>query len=99
MGDITQHQELPQTRVLAVELFDLWGIDFMGPFPTSYGLSYILVAVDYMSKRMEVVSTTTNEAREVTKFMRHNIFTRFGTPVQLLVMRDPISVISYSITY
>ena len=33
---------------LQVELFDVWGIDFMGPFPKSYDSEYILVAVDYV---------------------------------------------------
>ena len=36
--------------ILVVEIFDVWGIDFMGPFPSSFGYEYILVAVDYVSK-------------------------------------------------
>ncbi|GJU22186.1 reverse transcriptase domain-containing protein [Tanacetum coccineum] len=35
------------------EIFDIWGIDFMGPFPSSRGNKYILVAVDYLSKWVE----------------------------------------------
>ncbi|RVW62656.1 Transposon Ty3-I Gag-Pol polyprotein [Vitis vinifera] len=35
---------------LIVDVFDVWGIDFMGPFPMSFGHSYILVGVDYVSK-------------------------------------------------
>ncbi|CAM8991425.1 unnamed protein product [Rhodiola kirilowii] len=38
---------MPQQVMLEVEIFDVWGIDFMGPFPPSYGSRYILVAVDY----------------------------------------------------
>jgi hypothetical protein len=44
-----------------VELFDVWGIDFMGPFPSSMGNKYILVVVDYVSKWIEVVVSPTNE--------------------------------------
>ncbi|XP_062099809.1 uncharacterized protein LOC133805655 [Humulus lupulus] len=57
------------------------GIDFMGAFPPSFGNLYILLAVDYVSKWVEVVATTTNDARVVVKFMQKNIFfSRFGTP-------------------
>ena len=41
---------MPLNTILDVELFDRWGIDFMGPFPSSYGYKYILLAVDYVSK-------------------------------------------------
>ena len=40
---------------LIVDLFDVWGIDFMGPFPMSFGNSYILVGVDYVSKWVEAI--------------------------------------------
>ena len=39
-------QELPLNTILVIELFDAWGIDFMGPFVSSHGMKYILVAVD-----------------------------------------------------
>jgi len=41
---------MPQQGILEVELFDIWGIDFMGPFSPSYNNLSILVAVDYVSK-------------------------------------------------
>ena len=37
-------------EILEVEVFDAWGIEFMGPFPSSFGDHYILVDVDYVSK-------------------------------------------------
>ena len=37
-------------NILEVELFDVWGIDFMGPFPHSFGFVYILLVIDYVSK-------------------------------------------------
>ena len=71
---------MPLNSILEVELFDVWGIDFMGPFPSSYGNKYILLAVDYVSKWVEVIPTVTCDAKVVLKFLLKNIFLRFGTP-------------------
>ena len=47
---------MPMNPILIVDLFDVWGIDFMeGPFPMSFGNSYILVGVDYVSKWIEAI--------------------------------------------
>ena len=51
----------------------------MGPFPPSFGCEYILVAVDYASKWVEAIASKTNDGHVVTKFLRDNIFSRFGT--------------------
>ncbi|KAL4378778.1 hypothetical protein GQ457_02G021180 [Hibiscus cannabinus] len=67
-------------NILEVELFDVWGIDFMGPFPSSFGNLYILLAIDYVSKWVEAIATTHNDAKTVQRFIKKNIFTRFGTP-------------------
>ncbi|XP_008245146.2 PREDICTED: uncharacterized protein LOC103343257 [Prunus mume] len=80
MGNISRRNEMPLKNILFVELFDVWGIDFMGPFPSSFGYTYILVAVDYVSKGVEAIATKTNDHKVVLKFLRDNIFTRFGTP-------------------
>ncbi|GJU42977.1 reverse transcriptase domain-containing protein [Tanacetum coccineum] len=61
------------------EIFDVWGIDFMGPFPSSRGNKYILVAVDYLSKWVKAKALPTNDARVVVKFLK-SLFARFGTP-------------------
>ncbi|GJU70156.1 reverse transcriptase domain-containing protein [Tanacetum coccineum] len=47
-GKISQRDEMPQNSIQVCEIFDIWGIDFMGPFPSSRGNKYILVAVDYV---------------------------------------------------
>lgn len=47
---LSRKMEMPQNSMLVVEMFDVWGINFMGPFPKSFGNEYILVAMDYMSK-------------------------------------------------
>ncbi|GJS19779.1 reverse transcriptase domain-containing protein [Tanacetum coccineum] len=55
------------------------GIDFMGPFPSSRGKKYILVAVDYLSKWVKAKALPTNDARVVCKFLK-SLFSRFGAP-------------------
>nr|GEY73928.1 reverse transcriptase domain-containing protein [Tanacetum cinerariifolium] len=68
------------------EIFDVWGIDFMGPFPSSRGNKYILVAVDYLSKCVEAKALPTNDDRVVFKFLK-NLFARFGTPRAIISNR------------
>ncbi|CAN6560268.1 unnamed protein product [Malus baccata var. baccata] len=72
--------QMPQVSILNVEIFDVWGIDFMGLFPSSYGFMYILLAVDYVLKWVEAKATQTNDSKVVADFIRTNIFTRFGMP-------------------
>ena len=71
---------MPQSNMLEVELFDVWGLDFMGPFPPSFGNQYILVAIDYVSKWVEAVALPNNTSKSVIQFVKKNIFTRFGVP-------------------
>ncbi|XP_050160376.1 uncharacterized protein LOC126633887 [Malus sylvestris] len=80
MGNISRRNEMPLNNILVVELFDVWGIDFMGPFPSSFGYLYILVAVDYVSKWVEAIATRTNDHKVVLHFIKDVIFCRFGTP-------------------
>nr|GEV85868.1 reverse transcriptase domain-containing protein [Tanacetum cinerariifolium] len=61
------------------EIFDVWGIDFMGPFPSSRGNKYVLVAIDYLLKWVEAKALPTNDARVICKFLK-SLFARFGTP-------------------
>nr|GEW76864.1 DNA-directed DNA polymerase [Tanacetum cinerariifolium] len=65
-GKISQRDEMPQNSIQVCEIFDIWGIDFMGPFPSSRGNKYILVAVDYLSKWVEAKALPTNDSRGVT---------------------------------
>ncbi|GJX94239.1 reverse transcriptase domain-containing protein [Tanacetum coccineum] len=69
-GKISQRDEMPQNSIQVCEIFDVWGIDFMGPFPSSRGNKYILVAVDYLSKWVEAKALPTNDARVVVKFLK-----------------------------
>ncbi|XP_019089193.1 PREDICTED: uncharacterized protein LOC109127995 [Camelina sativa] len=79
-GNISKQNEMPQNFILEIEVFDCWGIDFMGPFPSSYGNLYILVAVDYVSKWVKAVASPTYDSKVVLKMFKHIIFPRFGVP-------------------
>nr|GFB66873.1 hypothetical protein [Tanacetum cinerariifolium] len=61
-GKISQKDEIPQNSIQICESFDVWGIDFMGPFPSFKGNKYILIAVDYLSKWVEAKALPTNDA-------------------------------------
>ncbi|GJY57191.1 reverse transcriptase domain-containing protein [Tanacetum coccineum] len=50
-GKISQRDEMPQNSIQVCEIFDVWGIDFMGPFPSSRGNKYILCLYDYLSEK------------------------------------------------
>ncbi|GJV44637.1 reverse transcriptase domain-containing protein [Tanacetum coccineum] len=76
---VSQKDEMPQNEIQVCEIFDVWGIDFMGLFPSSRGNKYILVAIDYLSKWVEAKALPTNDARVVVKFLK-SLFARFGTP-------------------
>ncbi|CAN6580929.1 unnamed protein product [Malus baccata var. baccata] len=84
MGNISAKDQMPQNPILSVEIFDVWGIDFMGPFPSSHGFLYILLAVDYVSKWVEAKATRTNDSKVVADFVKSNIFARFGMPRVLI---------------
>nr|GEY50662.1 reverse transcriptase domain-containing protein [Tanacetum cinerariifolium] len=78
-GKISQRDEMPQNNIQVCEIFNILGIDFMRPFPSSKGNKYILVAVDYLFKWVEAKALPTNDARVVVKFLK-SLFSRFGIP-------------------
>ncbi|GKE46726.1 reverse transcriptase domain-containing protein [Tanacetum coccineum] len=74
----------------------------MGPFPSSRGNKYILVAVDYLSKWVEAKALPTNDARVVVKFLK-SLFARFGTPRVIISDRGThfvmINLLKYGVTH
>ena len=80
MGNICKRHEIPLQGILVVQLFDVWGMYFMGPFPVSFGNIYILLAVDYVSKWVEAAACPKNDANKVVGFLQRNFLSRFGTP-------------------
>ncbi|CAN6560290.1 unnamed protein product [Malus baccata var. baccata] len=83
-GSIGPKDQMPQSPIFNVEIFYVWGINFMGPFPSSHGFVYILLAVDYVSKWVEARATRTNDSKVVADFVKTNIFARFGMPRVLI---------------
>jgi hypothetical protein len=71
---------MPLTNNLQIELFDVWGIDYIGPFLKSKNCEYILVAVDYVSKWVGVIPCKNANARHSKKMFEEIIFPRFGMP-------------------
>ena len=59
---------------LIIEIFDCWGLDFMGPFPPSCGYLYIILAVYYVSKWVEAIPIRTNDHKVVLKILKEHIF-------------------------
>ena len=71
---------MPLQNNLQIELFDVWGIDFMGLFPKSYASEYILVVVDYVSKWVEAMPCRAADSKHARRMFQEIIFPRFGTP-------------------
>ncbi|GJV84653.1 reverse transcriptase domain-containing protein [Tanacetum coccineum] len=78
-GNISKRDEMPLNNIQVCGIFDIWGIDFMGPFLKSYKFEYILFVVDYVSKWAEAQALPTNDARVVVTFLK-KLFCRFKMP-------------------
>ncbi|GJU22680.1 reverse transcriptase domain-containing protein [Tanacetum coccineum] len=88
--NISKHDEMPLNNIQVCEIFDIWGIDFMGPFPKSYKFEYILVAIDYVSKWAKAQALPTNDARVVITFLK-KLFCHFGMPKALISDRGNLA--------
>jgi transposase InsO family protein len=70
---------MPLRYNLQIDLFDVWGIDFMGPFKNSHGYEHILVMVDYVSKWVEAMPCRKASTEESIAMIKSMIFHRFCT--------------------
>ena len=77
---MSRRNDMPLQRILVVQIFYVWEIDFMGLFPSSFGNSYILLAVDYISKWVEASACPRNDVILVVEFIQKNILSRFRAP-------------------
>jgi hypothetical protein len=84
--NINARDVMPLTTNLQIDIFDVWGIDFMGSFPKFEGCEYILVAVNYVSKWVEALPCQATDALHSKKMFHEVIFPRFGVP--LIIIRD-----------
>ncbi|GJR67842.1 reverse transcriptase domain-containing protein [Tanacetum coccineum] len=72
-GKISQRDEMPQNAIQVCEIFDLWGIDFMGPFPSSRVLK------PFLPSRCSESNHKRSWDPVVVKFLK-SLFSRFGAP-------------------
>ena len=84
IGNISRRQEIPMNYSLVIEPFDVWGFDYMGPFPSSNGYTHILVVVDYVTKWVEAIPTNSVDHKTSIKILQEVIFLRFGVPRYLM---------------
>ena len=80
MGNINRRNEMPPQGILVVQIFYIWGLDFIGPFPLSFGNLYIFLAMDYVSKWVEAIACPINDANTVMGFIQRNILRKFKAP-------------------
>ena len=84
MGNINIRNEMSLQGIMVVHIFYVWGIDFLRPFPPSFGNLYILLVVDYVSKWVEAIVFPINDAKTVVGFIQRNILSRFGAPITII---------------
>jgi hypothetical protein len=78
--NINTRDAMPPTLNLQIDIFDVWGIDFMGPFPNLEGCKYILVAIDYVSKWVEALPCRAVDSMHLKRMFYEVIFLRYGVP-------------------
>jgi hypothetical protein len=82
VGNTGRRNEMPMNYSLP---FDVWGFDFMGPFPAlTTKHTYILAAVDYVTKWVEAIPTKSADHATAIKMLKERIFLRFGVPRYLI---------------
>jgi hypothetical protein len=79
-GNINTRDAMPLIFNLQIDIFNVWGIDFMGPFPNSEGYEYILVAVINASKWIEALPCRVTDAMHSKKMFHEVTFPRYGIP-------------------
>ncbi|GJR96595.1 putative nucleotidyltransferase, ribonuclease H [Tanacetum coccineum] len=80
---LSRRDEMPLNNIQVSEIFNIWGIDFMGPFLKSHKFVYIPVIIDYVSKWAEAEALPTNDARVVVNFLK-KLFSHFRIPKALI---------------
>ena len=61
--------------------FDRWGVDLIGPMPTTKGRAkYAIVVVDYFTKWVEAKALVRITKAKTIDFIKKSIIYRFGVP-------------------
>ena len=90
-GKPTPSTATPLVLLIALAPLEKWKIDFVGPIAptTRHGRKrYILVAIDYTTKKAEAMACKNNNVKIVTLFFYENIISRFGCPKELISDRN-----------
>jgi transposase InsO family protein len=77
-GTSLRKSSMPLRYNLQIDLFNVWGIDFMAPFKNSHGYEHILVMFDYVSKWVEAMPCHKASTEESIAMIKSMIFPRFG---------------------
>ncbi|MCO5581470.1 hypothetical protein L7F22_035355 [Adiantum nelumboides] len=82
----TCYDNMSLRPIVSTRAFAKWGIDFVGPLPPAHGsrCQYLIVATDYLTKWVEALARTKNDAYTTAKFLYENIFVRFGLPIEIV---------------
>ena len=90
---------MPINPIIVVEIFYEYDINFTEPFPSSFGIEYILLAMDYASKWIEVILSMTNDAKRAVSFLKKNIFARFDKAELSFLISIPTLLINFLMLY
>ena len=86
VGQISQRDELPLHPIRALEAFEKWAINFLGPInpPVRHShAQYIITTTDYLTCWAEAATIKDCTANTATPFIFENIITCFGCPKSL----------------
>jgi transposase InsO family protein len=86
VGKPSRRDELPLQPVRALQAFEKWAVDFIGPInPTTKHSKarYIITATDYLTRWAEATVVQDCSTDTAARFIFENIITRFGCPRSL----------------
>jgi hypothetical protein len=85
---------MPLKPVLPNFPFSKWVLDFIGPINplSSTGQVFILTTIDYFKKWVEVVPLKNSTDDQVISFLKNNIFSRFGLPLEIITDNGPVFI-------
>ena len=75
--------------VMSLWSFALWGMDIVSPLPVTIAhKKFLLIAIDYFDKWVEVEAYASIKDKNVSKFFWKNIVCRFGIPQAIIVNNE-----------
>eukprot|EP00253_Pinus_taeda_P035362 PITA_35362 len=84
-----QSDEMPLNPQLVIEPFERWALDFIGPInPSSNQKTYILVAIEYVTKWVEAEALLRATEDSIIQFLFH-IFVCYGLPRDIITDGGP----------